>query len=155
MLYDKDIKIGRSIMKCLLYEIEDDITIDNECNEENLRLQLRGIKLFFEAMDRMGIKTVNKEVYDCMMSMGYDHDFAEQLATDDELQIEEYCTGFEHWTYCHPDYFEYGEPETEIPCDDSCRHTAKLVSKGIPTDGVIRSVVAYMRPSECVFRDML
>lgn len=59
-------------MKCLLYEIEDDITIDNEYDEENLRLQLRSIKLFFEAMDRMGIKTINKEVYDCMMSMGYD-----------------------------------------------------------------------------------
>lgn len=147
--------IGRSVIKCLLIEQEDEFAVCRN-DKENLAGWLRLIRLFFNTMDRLGIKRVHYDVYSDIMSIGYDDkEYIEKLANSDDAQIEEYEFLLEREIDEHPEYFEFGEPELEVECDESCRGTQKLISRDDTGGGVWQSVIVTTRPEKCLYKDWL
>ena len=149
--------IGRSVMKCLLIEEED------ECNSEERGEQDRAeqtnwfsrwIRLFFDNMDEMGIKRMNKEVYGAIRSIGYeDEDFIKILAESDKAQKNIFKDEITEMMQARPDYFEMGKPESSIECDESCRGTLKVISREQWSEGV--SCTTTTRPDKCLYKDWL
>jgi hypothetical protein len=140
--------IGRSVMKCLLIEQEDNAN-SMEHGEESLNYILRKIKLLFDAMDELGITRMNKEVFDNVWFIFYDDDeIRNKLAESDEAQINNYKDLIEEIIKVRPDYFERGKPESEIVCDESCRGTEEVISR--EQWGTVTT-----RPDKCLYKDWL
>lgn len=146
--------IGRSNLKCVLIECEDEMSVsDAPHDEESVRIGLRNVRLFFDAMDQFGLRRVKMKIFNECMSLGWEGEYAEQVCVDDDLLVSEYCNVFEHFEFCHPEYFEDGEPEDGIQCDESCRGTIKVVYEADP--GPWMSVAHIQRNVRCLYKEWL
>ncbi len=155
MMQFDDIWVGRSIMKCLLIEQEGEMRIGGDISEETIHSKLRCTRLFFDALDRMGIKRVKMEVFNDLMRIGFEGEFLELVQTDDGVLIAEYCGMLDSWADMHRECVELGKPETEIQCNESCRRKTQLISKEKFEIGTLRSIVITDRDEKCLHKDWL
>ena len=145
--------IDRSVMKCMIIETEDSCN-SLEYDKETLDTQLREIRLMFEAMGKLGICRVNQEVFDSVLSFFCDSEETNKLlAESDEAQINDYIERLEEIKEARPDYFEFGTPEPDITCDESCRGTEKVLSREQLGEGF--SCTTTTRPNKCLYKDWL
>jgi hypothetical protein len=144
--------IGRSVLKCLLYE-EEDCCNSLELGKEQIDWFSRWIRLFFDTMGEMGITRVNKEVYDTIRSISYgyaDEEFIRTLLESDEAQKSDFKKHIKEIMEARPDYFKMGKPESEIVCDESCRGTEKIISRTLHEGEVTCTVTE--RPNNCLYK---
>ena len=145
--------IGRSSLKCLIIEQEDsDHSL--ECPESSILWKADRIKAIFDIMGELGIARMNKGVYEGLDGIRITS--GDDDMTDDEL-LETYRELFESELReimpLRPDYFELGNPEMEIQCDESCRGTEKVLSVEQHGPGV--SCTLTTRPDKCLYKDWL
>jgi len=96
-------------------------------DEASLNIYLREIRIFFDTMDQLGLRRVNDSVFHDCMSMGWEGIVLDLILTNDDLLVHEYAYKMRDVAEDHPEWFEFGEPEEEIQCDESCRGTVKLI----------------------------
>jgi hypothetical protein len=150
--------IGRSVMKCLLIEEEDECNLVELGTEQDRAEQTnwfsRWIRLFFDNMDEMGITRMNKGVYGVIRGMSIENeDIIKILEESDEAQKNIFKEEITEIMQARPDYFEMGKPESSIECDESCRGTGEVISRAQCSEGV--SCTITTRPDRCLYKDWL
>jgi len=145
--------IGRSMMKCLLIEKEDEAN-SVQGDKESLNYTLRKVRLLFDTMGELGITRMNKNVFDGVLFVFYEEEeINKELAESDEAQIDDFKEQIEEIMKARPDYFEMGKLESCIECNESCRGTEKVISKEQWGEGV--SCTTTTRPDKCLYKDWL
>lgn len=153
MMQLNDAWVGRSIMKCLLIEQEDEMRTDGDINEETIHSKLRCTRIFFDALDKMGIKRVKIEVFNNLIGIGFEGEFLELVQTDDGVLMAEYCGMLDSWVDMHRECVEFGKTEPEIRCDESCRRKTQLTSKETFEAGALKPIVVTNRDEKCLYKD--
>jgi len=147
--------IGRSIMNCLIFEAED---MEHACgfSDESTQLEIRCIRLFFDAMDALEIKRVHPDVYSAAINSRYvDDDLNDLLNHDDDKQLEDFKNTLFVKMIENPDNFEMGVSELKVDCDMSCRGIEEIIDKQEYSEGELMSVMITTRPDNCIYKKYL
>lgn len=136
-----------------------------------LTIRQRPIKTFFDSIDELGITRLNGKIYEFVLEEGEEMEEEEKgklieflkQTGQDEATVETiresltlksmYKDKIEEIMKARPDYFEMGNPESKIVCDESCRGTEEVVSREQWSEGV--SCTITTRSDKCLYKDWL
>jgi hypothetical protein len=160
MTNDDEIEmIGRSTMNCILQEEEDE---QRACDvdEEFIQGELRKIRLLFDAMDNQNIRRINFDVFSAILSTFYDDNkLMEQLANDDDFQIDFFESYLVEAIEEDERDFEFGLPEDEVPCNRECKNATEVIkyerniNRRSESDWI--SYTVTHRPNNCIYKNYL